>query len=198
MPVFYFMGSNYLSTGLSKKRSVWHYLSYWTGLSLKVYTKGSVWIEKCYLPSTALGVWGSKPVSKLIFWFRQRDYSVFLFGDDGIGSFFGSRGLNLVLVLDDGGVGITSDNTRVIHKIGAIKSLWLSGLSIFGFLGGDFGFGFEIELSSCIFYHWFECYKLWLEFIVFWIILIDKEMFYFSSKKYQNRSIHQETLGEAI
>ena len=80
-------------------------------------------MEKCYLPSTALGVWGSKPVSKLIFWFRQRDYSVFLFGDDGIWSFFGSRGLNLVMVLDDGGVGITSDNTRVIHEIGAIKSL---------------------------------------------------------------------------
>ena len=80
-------------------------------------------MEKCYLPSRALGVWGSKPVSKLIFCLRQRDYSVFLFGDDGIGSFFGRRGLNLVIVLDDGGIGITSDNTGVVHEIGAIESL---------------------------------------------------------------------------
>jgi hypothetical protein len=80
-------------------------------------------MEKCYLPSRALGVWGSKPVSKLIFWFKQIDYSVFFFVDEGIGSFFRRRGLNLVIALNDGGVCITPDDTGIVHQICAIKSL---------------------------------------------------------------------------
>ncbi len=85
---------------------------------------------------------------------------MFFFCDEGIGSFFRRRGLNLVIALDNGGIGITPDNTGIVHEISAIESLGLSRLSVLGFLSGDFGFGFEIKLGSCIFYHGFECYKL--------------------------------------
>lgn len=75
---------------------------------------------------------------------------------------FGRRRLDLVFILDDSRVCITSDDTRIVHEVGAIESLGLSWLSVFRFLGGDFGLGLEIELSSCIFYHFLNVinYKL--------------------------------------
>ena len=48
---------------------------------------------------------------------------MFLFGNKRIRSLFGKWELNLVLILDDGSISITSDDTRIVHKIGAIEPL---------------------------------------------------------------------------
>jgi hypothetical protein len=65
-------------------------------------------------------------VSKLIFCINKGIYSIFLFGNEGTWPLFKRGRLNLVLVLDNSSICITSDDTRIIHKVGPIEALRLS------------------------------------------------------------------------
>lgn len=90
----------------------------------------------------ALGVVGSKPVSKFMLYVGKILYSVpLLFLDILLGGPLGRRrGLDLILIGDDGGVGVASDNPGVIHEVGGIEAILLS-LPVLGLESRDFGLG---------------------------------------------------------